>query len=174
MVLAERLCQLLQQKDQRTRNEGNEWLESEALSATVQETGTFRKALWRRFQSVVAPILSEVIAYVDRDGNLELAASDDSWVVSLWLKIFQDSFLTDLHYTDFILQEDASVVRSKVPVLKSGYRSHSFQCSFPFSWILKERMDELHRDARSVAGEIHEQCEDNEHSLLYLKFWISD
>ena len=154
MVLAERLCQLLQQKDQRARNKGNEWLESEALSATVQETGTFKKALWRRFQSVVAPILSEVIAYVDRDGNLELAASDDSWVVSLWLKIFQDSSLTDLQYTDFILQdEDASVVRSKVPVLKSGYRSHSFQCSFPFSWILKERMDELHRDARSVAGE---------------------
>ena len=160
MVLAERLCQLLQQKDQRTRNEGNEWLESEALSGKLQETGTFKKALWRRFLSVVAPVLAEVIAYVDRDGNLELAASEDSWVANLWLKIFRDTSLTYLDYTDFIFQEgDALVVRSKVPVLNSGYRSHSFQSSFPFSWLLKERMDELHRDARSVAGEINIKAE---------------
>ena len=156
MVLAERLSKLLQEKDQRTRNEGSGWLETEALSGTTQETGTFKKALWRRFQSVVAPILSEVIAYVDRDGNLELADSDDSWVVKLWLKILGDSSLAELCYADFILQEEgASVVRSKVPVLKSGYRSHSFLCKFPFSWLLKERMDELCKDARNVAGEIN-------------------
>ena len=161
VVLAERLCQLLQQKDQRAKNEGNEWLETEALSGSMQETGTFKKALWRRFLSVVAPILAEVIAYVDRDGNLELAASKDYWVADLWLKIFQDTSLTYLDYTtDFIFQEgDALVVRSKVPVLSSGYRSHSFQSNFPFSWLLKERMDELHRDARSVAGEINIKAE---------------
>ena len=153
MVVAERLHQLLEQKDQRAPNEGNEWLETEARSSVVQETGTFKKALWRRFQFVVAPVLAEVIAYVDRDGNLELAASEDSWIINLWLKILKDSSVTYLHYNDFIFQEgDASVVRSKVPVLKSGYHSHSFQCSLPFSWLLKERIDELYRDARSVAG----------------------
>ena len=152
MVVAERLHQLLEQKDQRAPNEGNEWLETEALSSVVQETGTFKKALWRRFQSVVALVLAEVIAYVDRDGNLELAACNDSWVVNLWLKILQDSSVTNLNYNDFH-EGGAFVVRSKVPVLKSGYHSHSFQCRLPFSWLFKERIDELYQDARSVAGE---------------------
>ena len=155
MVLAERLCQLLQEKDQRSENEGNEWLQTEALSRTLQETGTFKKALWRRFQSVVAPILAEVIAYVDRDGNLELAAHAEPWVFNLWLKIFRESSLTDLKYDMFMTQEgDVSEVRRKVPVLKSGYRSHSFQSRFPFSWLLKDRIDELCRDARRIAGDL--------------------
>ena len=54
-------------------------------------------------------------------------------------------------------EEDVNVVRSKVPVLKSGYRGHVFQCRFPFSWILKERIDELYREAKSIAGEINEK-----------------
>ena len=134
-------------------NEGNEWLQTEALSPTVHETGTFKKALWRRFQSVVSPVLAEVIAYVDRDGNLELAGSEDTWVVNLWLRVFQDSSLTELSYESF-QEGDVPVVRNKVPVAKSGYRSHVFQCRFPFSWLLKERIDELYRDARSIAGEL--------------------
>ena len=153
MVLAERLCCLLQERDQRTTNEGNEWLQTEALSRTVHETGTFKKALWRRFQSVVAPILAEVIAYVDRDGNLELAASEDTWVFNLWLKVFRESSLSELSYASF-QEGDDPVVRNKVPIAKSGYRSHAFQCRFPFSWLLKDRIDELHREARSIAGEL--------------------
>jgi len=154
LVLAQRLHQLLQEKDQRTPNQGNEWLQTEALHRTVNETGTFKKALWRRFQSVVAPILAEVIAYVDRDGNLEMAASGDTWVFNLWLKIFGDSFLSKLSFESFMSQEgDIEVVRSKVPVSKSGNGLHSFQNKFPFSWLLKERIDELYREARSIAGE---------------------
>ena len=152
-MLAERVYQLLQERDLRAPNEGNEWLETEALSATTKETGTFKKALWRRFQSVVAPFLAELIAYVDRDGNLELAASEDDWIVNLWLKVLRNNSFIELEYDDFLVQkEDGPVLRRKVPVQKSGYRSHSFQCKLPFSWLLKERMDELHRDARNIAG----------------------
>ncbi|CAH3163087.1 unnamed protein product, partial [Porites evermanni] len=151
-VLAERVYQLLQERDQRAPNKGNDWLENEALSTTTKETGTFKKALWRRFQSVVAPFLAELIAYVDRDGNLDLAASEDGWIVNLWLKVLRDSSFTYLEYNDFLVQKgDALVLRRKVPVQKSGYRSHSFQCKLPFSWLLKECMDELLRDARSIA-----------------------
>ena len=102
-MLAERVYQLLQERDLRAPNEGNEWLETEALSATTKETGTFKKALWRRFQSVVAPFLAELIAYVDRDGNLELAASEDDWIVNLWLKVLRNSSFTELEYDDFFV-----------------------------------------------------------------------
>lgn len=157
MVLAHRLYKLLQVKDQRACSEGKEWLRQEAMSCNVKETGAFKKALWRRFQSVVAPILAEAIAYVDRDGNLELAASEDRWVSNLWLNVFQDDSFTHLNYEMFMSrEEDVDVVRSKVPVSKSGYRSHTFQCRFPFSWLLKERIDEFYREARNIAGEANE------------------
>ena len=90
VVVAKRLCELLKVRDQRAPKEGKEWLEDEAKSCTVKETGTFKKALWRRFQSVVAPILAEVIAYIDRDENLELAASEHPWVSRLWLNMFEN------------------------------------------------------------------------------------
>ena len=50
----------------------------------------------------MAPILAKVIAYVDRDGNLELAASGDTWVFNLWLKIFGDSSLSELSFESCI------------------------------------------------------------------------
>ena len=160
MILAKRLHDLLKMKDQRAPEEGKGWLEDVAKACTVNENGTFKKALWRRFQYVVAPILAEVIAYVDRDGNLELAASKDPWLSNLWLNVFEDSSFATINYGMFMTrEEDVDVVRSKVPVLKSGYRGHVFQCRFPFSWMLKERIDELYRVARSVAGEINEKNE---------------
>ena len=160
MILAKRLHDLLKEKDQRAPEEGKGWLEDVAKACTVNENGTFKKALWRRFQYVVAPILAEVIAYVDRDGNLELAASKDPWLSNLWLNVFEDSSFATINYGMFMTrEEDVDVVRSKVPVLKSGYRGHVFQCRFPFSWILKERIDELYREARNIAGEINEKKE---------------
>ena len=160
MILAKRLHDLLKVKDQRAPAEGKGWLEEVAKACTVNENGTFKKALWRRFQCVVAPILAEVIAYVDRDGNLELAASKDPWLSNLWLNVFEDSSFATINYGMFMTREEAvDVVRSKVPVLKSGYRGHVFQCRFPFSWILKERIDELYREARNIAGEINEKKE---------------
>ena len=156
MVVAKRLCELLKVRDQRAPKEGKEWLEDEAKSCTVKETGTFKKALWRRFQSVVAPILAEVIAYIDRDENLELAASEHPWVSRLWLNMFENDSFTDLNYGMFMFrEEDVERVRSKVPVLKSGYQSHVFPCKFPFSWLLKRHIDEMYREARSIAGEIY-------------------
>ena len=158
MILAKRLHDLLKVKDQRAPEKGKRWLEDVAKACTVNENGAFKKALWRRFQYVVAPILAEVIAYVDRDGNLELAVSKDPWISNLWLNVLEDNSFATINYGMFMTgEEDVNVVRSKVQVLKSGYRGHVFQCRFPFSWILKERIDELYREAKSIAGEINEK-----------------
>ena len=157
-MIAERVCKLLEERDRRAPNNGKEWIETEAFSATTKETGTFKKALWRRLLSMVAPILAELVAYVDRDGNLELAASENPWIVNLWLKVFRDNSVAYLEYDEFFVPKgDANVLRRKIPVLKSGYRSHSFQCKLPFSWLLKERIDGLYQDARSIAGKVNLQ-----------------
>lgn len=98
MILAKRLHDLLKVKDQRAPEKGKRWLEDVAKACTVNENGAFKKALWRRFQYVVAPILAEVIAYVDRDGNLELAVSKDPWISNLWLNVLEDNSFATINF----------------------------------------------------------------------------
>ena len=152
-ILARRIHKLLQEKDERAGNKANDWLRSEALSGTgIQENGTFRKALWQRVYSSVIPILSEVIAFVDRDSNLELVVDGGNWLSSLWLDFFQCDKMVKLDYDGFLSLE-SGIIRERVPVVTSGSETQSFELQFPFSWIIKERIDAMWREASSIAGE---------------------
>ena len=128
------------------------WLESEALSGTgVQEWGTFRKALLQRVFSVVVPILAEIIALADRDCNLDLLKNENAWVSRLWLKILADRSISVLSYRDMV-SPAANSVRERVQVIGSGAGGHRFSCRFPFSFIIKQRVEKLLKDASSVEG----------------------
>ena len=152
-ILARRIHKLLQEKDERAGDKANDWLRSEALSGTgIQENGTFRKALWQRVYSSVIPILSEVIAFVDRDSNLELVVDGGNWLSSLWLDFFQCDKMVKLDYDGFLSLE-SGIIRERVPVVTSGRETQSFELQFPFSWIIKERIDAMWREASSIAGE---------------------
>ena len=151
--MARRIHKLLQEKDERAGDKANDWLRSEALSGTgIQENGTFRKALWQRVYSSVIPILSEVIAFVDRDSNLDLVMDGGNWLSSLWLGFFQCDEMVELHYDGFLSLE-SGIIRERVPVVTSGRETQSFELQFPFSWIIKERIDAMWREASSIAGE---------------------
>ena len=152
-ILARRIHKLLQEKDERAGNKANDWLRSEALSGTgIQENGSFRKALWQRVYSSVIPILSEVIAFVDRDSNLDLVMDGGNWLSSLWLGFFQCDEMVELHYDGFLSLE-SGIIRERVPVVTSSRETQSFELQFPFSWIIKERIDAMWREASSIAGE---------------------
>ena len=130
------------------------WLQSEAMSGTgVQEWGTFRKALQQRVFSVVVPVLAEIIAFADRDCNLDLLKNDKEWVSKLWLKILADRSISVLSYSDMISPATNSrSVRERVQVIGSGAGGHRFSCRFPFSFIIKQRVEKLLKDASSVEG----------------------
>ena len=153
-ALIRRVHELLKERDDRTTASGTKWSTSEALELSdLQESGTYRKALWRKIQNAIVPILSELIAFIDKDGNLELLQrTNPAWLTDLWLQIFQDNQLTQLHYESFMT--DDVVIRSHVPVTSSGRDSHMFHCRLPFSWLLKEKVDSMWTNAKSVAGKI--------------------
>ena len=151
-ILARRIHQLLQQKDERAGIRSSDWLRAEARSGTgTRERGTFRKALWQRVYSAVIPILSEVIAFIDRDSNLDLVRNDDKWLSRMWLSLFQRPELTRLHYDDF-LSPVSDVIRERVPALTSGRDRHVFESQLPFAVIVKEQIDDMWKGANSVAG----------------------
>ena len=117
----------------------------------MQEWGTFRKALLQRVFSVVVPIFAEIIALADRDCNLDLLENDNPWVSRLWLKILADRSISELSYSDMISPATNSV-RERVQVIGSGAGGHRFSCRFPFSFIIKQRVEKLLKDASSVEG----------------------
>ena len=150
-VLTQRIYHLLTEREKNALN-ASEWLYSEALSGTgVQEWGTFRKALWKRVYSAVVPILAEIIALVDRDSNLDLMNNGSAWVSTLWLKILANDDISELSYSKMISPVTNSV-RERVQVLGSGAGGHVFQCMFPFSFLVKQRVEKLLKDAFSLAG----------------------
>ena len=146
-----RTYQLLKERELTAANPRG-WLQSEALSGTgVQEWGTFRKALLQRVFSVVVPILAEIIALADRDCNLDFMEYNNTWVSRLWLKILADRSISELSYSDMISPANNSV-RERVQVIGSGAGGHRFSCKFPFSFIIKQRVEKLLKDAVSVEG----------------------
>ena len=150
-VLAQRTFYLLKERESNAEN-AHWWLHSEALSGTgVQEWGTFRKALWKRIYSAVVPILAEIIGFADRDKNLDLMNGSNSWVSTLWLKIMANRNISELSYRKMI-SPVTETVRERVQVIGSGAGGNSFQCLFPFSFLVKERVDNLLKDALSITG----------------------
>ena len=150
-VLTQRTYYLLKERESNAFS-ANEWLYSEALSGTgVQEWGTFRKALWKRVYSAVVPILAEIIALADRDSNLDLINNGNGWVSTFWLNILANPNISELTYSK-IISPVTNSVRERVQVLGSGAGGHVFQCMFPFSFLIKQRVEKLLKDAFSVAG----------------------
>ena len=75
----------------------------------------------------------------------------NSWVSTLWLKIMANRNISELSYRKMI-SPVTETVRERVQVIGSGAGGNSFQCLFPFSFLVKERVDNLLKDALSITG----------------------
>ena len=137
-IFAARIYKLLRERDGRCPEDQRLWLQHEALcQGHLQETGTFRKALWQKLSSIVSPMLSEVIAYCDQNHNLDLLREGKEWQTGLWLAIISDEVITPLTYDSFISPVSPDRLRERARVLSTG-TGPRFIGEFPFSWIIKD------------------------------------
>ncbi|KXJ15388.1 E3 ubiquitin-protein ligase RNF213 [Exaiptasia diaphana] len=150
-VLITRVQELLRKSDERRLEQGKKWSTKEAMEhSDLQETGTYRRALWRKIQNAIVPILSELITYIDTNGNLELLQENKPWLTELWLRLLQNNKITVIQYSSFLTEEN-EMIRSKVPVKSSGRDGHFFKCCLPFSWLIKEKVDVMWENAKGVS-----------------------
>ena len=148
-IFAARIYKLLLERDDRCPEDQRLWLQHEALrQGHLQETGTFRKALWQKLSSIVSPMLSEVIAFCDQNHNLDLLREGKEWKTRLWLTIISDEVITPLAYDSFISPVSGRL-RQRARVLSTG-TGPRFNGKFPFSWIIKDLVNVL---LRKVGGE---------------------
>ena len=141
-ILIARIKKLLLQREEKCPDDQRLWLQHEALhQGHLQETGTFRKALWQKVSSIVSPIFSEVIAFCDRNRNLDLLRDEKQWKLQLWFAILVKEQITPLSYDSFISPVSRRI-RERACVLSTG-PGHGFTGKFPFSWIIKDMVNTL-------------------------------
>uniref|UniRef100_W5N459 RING-type E3 ubiquitin transferase n=1 Tax=Lepisosteus oculatus TaxID=7918 RepID=W5N459_LEPOC len=160
-TMKRRLHALLVTHDENTPSPKN-WVFKEASNIdALQEGGTFRHTLWKRVQAVVIPFLAQVISMIDRDCNLDLLVDSNSVesVKKLWLEIFGNLKLLYIPYTKVDRNSESKTI------LVQNYMKldHNLCSTMPFSWRIKDHLDELwvHVLQREVSqGHTHNQLEE--------------
>uniref|UniRef100_A0A4X1UID3 E3 ubiquitin-protein ligase RNF213 n=1 Tax=Sus scrofa TaxID=9823 RepID=A0A4X1UID3_PIG len=143
-----RLYVLLKKQEESSPFSVGEWVVREASNQdALQEAGTFRHTLWKRVQSTVTPLLASMISFIDRDGNLELLASPDSpsWARDLWMFIFSDVKLLNI---PVVTREMAYIT-----VQNDMNRLENSANSVPFSWRIKEYLEDLWIHTQYIKGD---------------------
>ncbi|KAM4716889.1 E3 ubiquitin-protein ligase rnf213-alpha-like [Anableps anableps] len=152
-TVKKRLHSLLLIHDGNTFIKSN-WVLKEASNIdALQEGGTFRHTLWKRVQAVVVPILAHLISVIDRDQNMDLLLDKNcsESVKRLWLDIFGNEKLLEISH----LTIDPSSETRTILVQNYIAQDRNIGCSMPFSWRIKDYLEEL--CVHAVQNEGHTQ-----------------
>ncbi|CAO2646302.1 E3 ubiquitin-protein ligase RNF213 [Lemmus lemmus] len=146
-----RLHVLLKKQEENQTPSQKQWVTREAANQdALQEAGTFRHTLWKRIQNVVTSFLASMIAYIDRDGNLELLAQSDSpaWAQDLWMFIFRD--IKFLNIPLVVNNTGPPRCRSSI-LVQSHMNLPKDACNaVPFSWRIRDYLEELWVQAQYI------------------------
>uniref|UniRef100_UPI0037E8EFFF E3 ubiquitin-protein ligase rnf213-alpha n=1 Tax=Semicossyphus pulcher TaxID=241346 RepID=UPI0037E8EFFF len=118
------------------------WVIKEASNIdALQEGGTFRNTLWKRVQAVVVPLLAQLVSVIDRDQNLDILLDTNSGesVRRLWLDIFDNDKLLEIPH----LTLDHNNETRTMLVQNNIAQDQIMSCSMPFSWRIKNYLEEL-------------------------------
>ncbi|XP_047657054.1 E3 ubiquitin-protein ligase rnf213-alpha isoform X2 [Tachysurus fulvidraco] len=152
-TIKRRLHALLMNHDESTLSAKN-WVFKEASNIdSLQEGGTFRNTLWKRVQAAVIPFLAQLVSIIDRDCNLDILLDENSGesVKKLWLDIFGNVKFLNVPYT----RVDSNSVTKTIVVQNSIVVHRHTGCLMPFSWTIKDHLEELwvhalHREGHSL------------------------
>ncbi|MBN3286120.1 RN213 ligase, partial [Polyodon spathula] len=157
-TMKRRLYTLLARHDENSLSAKN-WVFKEATNIdALQEGGTFRHTLWKRVQAVVIPCLAQVISLIDRDCNLDLLmdSNSDQLVKKLWMDIFGDVKLLDIPYARVDKNSE-----SKTILVQNYMKLDMGVCStMPFSWRIKDYLEDLWVHALQQEGHTDKQFEE--------------
>uniref|UniRef100_A0A8C7K856 Ring finger protein 213 n=1 Tax=Oncorhynchus kisutch TaxID=8019 RepID=A0A8C7K856_ONCKI len=155
-----RLHSLLSTHDDNTlKLSSNNWVIKEASNIdALQEGGTFRHTLWKRVQAVVIPFLAQLVSVIDRDRNLDILQDSNSGeaVKKLWLDIFGNDKLLEVPYTKLDRNSESKTI------LVQNYigLDKNIGCIMPFSWRIRDYLDELWVHALQHEGHTQGQFEE--------------
>ncbi|XP_018410445.1 PREDICTED: E3 ubiquitin-protein ligase RNF213-like [Nanorana parkeri] len=144
-MLKNRLFKLLKIQEENVYNP-EQWVIREAANQdALQEAGTFRQTLWKRVQTAVTPLLSQILSVVDRNANLDLLVAKhvEDYVKCLWMYIFHDENL--------LLISNSHSSQNKTILVKNYMNIAVFgENCLPFSWRIKDYLEDIWTQAQHI------------------------
>ncbi|XP_071329691.1 E3 ubiquitin-protein ligase rnf213-alpha [Trachinotus anak] len=135
------------------------WVIKEASNIdALQEGGTFRHTLWKRIQAVVVPLLAQLVSVIDRDQNLDILLDRNCGesVKRLWLDIFGNDKLLEIPH----LTTDHNSETRTILVQNYIAQDKNLSCSMPFSWRIKDYLEELWVHALQHEGHTQQEFDE--------------
>ncbi|XP_030005629.1 E3 ubiquitin-protein ligase rnf213-alpha-like [Sphaeramia orbicularis] len=154
-IVKKRLHSLLVIHDSKKEN----WVMKEASDIdALQKGGTFRNTLWKHVQAAVVPVLAQLVSVIDRDQNLDILLNKncDESFKRLWLDIFGNENLLEIPQLTF----DHSSETGTIPVQNYVTLKGSFGCRLPFSWRIKDHLEDLWVNAPQCGEQTHYELEE--------------
>ncbi|XP_033998789.1 E3 ubiquitin-protein ligase rnf213-alpha isoform X4 [Trematomus bernacchii] len=135
------------------------WVIKEASNIdALQEGGTFRHTLWKRVQAVVIPLLAQLVSVIDRDQNMNILLDEKcgGFVKRLWLDIFGNDKLLEIPH----LTLDPNSETKTILVQNYIAQDRNMSCSMPFSWRIKDYLEELWVHALQREGQTQQDFDE--------------
>ena len=158
-ILVSHIHRMLREREENFPD--TDWVLDEAMDIhNLQTGGTFKNVLTRKLDKVVVPCFSEIIAFLDRNCNLNLLqpVCPITPLSQFWLKIFSSQRAVQaLSFADM------------VGIQKVAMKDEEFVCEFPFSWLVKELMDSQWDTAQNTGGMAVQISSDHKYINCYVK-----
>ncbi len=135
------------------------WLLSEAKDRRKLQTGgTIRSVIARRIEALVVPILTEIIAFVDRNYNLDLLWNSDKKclipqshpIFQFWLAMFREQRVVRFQFKE--IMESAGRLGGPDSAAGEQMPEEPFSCKLPFSWLICKTFEAQWINAKSSKG----------------------
>ncbi|XP_077330450.1 E3 ubiquitin-protein ligase RNF213-like isoform X3 [Lithobates pipiens] len=138
-MLKRRLHGMLKVQEENTY-QAAEWVVREASDQdALHEAGTFRQTLWKRVQTVVTPLLSQILSVLDHNANLDLLVDEnvEDYLKSLWMYIFHDESLLPISNKLHSSKNKIILVDNYMNICNFGSNA------LPFSWRIKDSLEDI-------------------------------
>ncbi|XP_061567180.1 E3 ubiquitin-protein ligase rnf213-alpha-like [Cololabis saira] len=132
------------------------WVLKEASNIdALQEGGTFRQTLWKCVQAVVVPLLAHLISIIDQDQNMNLLLDRNCCesVKRLWLDMFSNEKLLNISHQAIDRNSETRTILVQTHMIQDG----NMGCSMPFSWRIKDYLEELLVHALQHEGQTQQE-----------------
>ncbi|XP_008404832.1 E3 ubiquitin-protein ligase rnf213-alpha-like isoform X1 [Poecilia reticulata] len=134
-LVRKHLHSLLKEYEANILSQPKDWVLNQASNVNaLQEGGTFVHTLWRKIQAVVTPLLANLVSVIDKDCNLDLLLDEGEEMRNLWLHIFSSKEMLSVPYAKEI---------NMLIVQSHNVGGNTMRCRMPFSWCIKDFLDEL-------------------------------
>ena len=114
-----------------------------------------RQAIRQNLEEKVTPMLAAVITLADVNSGLDILSDSNassSWLRTMYLRMLNDPRVVALTYVDLQSTEKRKVELDEMQVRSTGCDGAVFKARMPFSWIIKNTVDELIQQAQRMPG----------------------